>query len=230
MKISELSERSGTPIPTIKYYIREDLLPGGTARARNQAEYDERHLARLELIRSLREVAHLGIPTIGKILDAVDGVSAGSGGTPHLAIALRALSPALTIGRGMEAKFAEAEKRADALVAKLGWQITRDSAGRADLVRALVGIGRYWPSQLSHPQLTEYGRIAERLARLEIPDDWNPIGVPGDTLRYAVLGTVLFEPLLLALRRMAHVDRSMRLTAAHPRRKARRAGTKRRRG
>ena len=35
MRIAELSTRSGTSIPTIKYYLREGLLPAGTATGRN---------------------------------------------------------------------------------------------------------------------------------------------------------------------------------------------------
>lgn len=30
MRISELAKESGTPVATIKYYIREGLLPAGT--------------------------------------------------------------------------------------------------------------------------------------------------------------------------------------------------------
>ena len=30
MRISELAQESGTPVATIKYYIREGLLPAGT--------------------------------------------------------------------------------------------------------------------------------------------------------------------------------------------------------
>lgn len=38
----------------------------------------------------------------------------------------------------------------------------------------------------------------------EIPADWAPEASRDAALRYAVLGTVLFEPFVLALRRMAH--------------------------
>lgn len=230
MKISELSRRSGTAIPTIKYYIREGLLPGGTTTAPNQAKYEDRHLARLELIRSLREVANLGIPTIAKILEEVDRVSASGVGAPHLPLALRALSPKSIVPRGMEEAYAEAEKQVDALIRELGWGTKRETAGRADLVRAVVAVERYWPSPLPRPMLADYGKIAERLAHLEIPDDWNPAAAPADTLRYAVLGTVLFEPVILALRRMAHSERSQRLTGAPRSRKDHRVGSKRRRG
>ena len=37
MRISELSSVTGVPVPTIKYYIREGLLPRGERTAANQA-------------------------------------------------------------------------------------------------------------------------------------------------------------------------------------------------
>jgi DNA-binding transcriptional MerR regulator len=44
MRISELSARSGISVPTIKFYLREGLLPPGSPRAVNQADYGEPHL------------------------------------------------------------------------------------------------------------------------------------------------------------------------------------------
>ena len=37
MRISELSTASGVPVPTLKFYLREGLLPPGDAIAVNQA-------------------------------------------------------------------------------------------------------------------------------------------------------------------------------------------------
>ena len=53
MRISELSRRSGVPVATIKYYRREGLLPEGRALNPTTVEYDEEHIQRLRLIRSL---------------------------------------------------------------------------------------------------------------------------------------------------------------------------------
>jgi DNA-binding transcriptional MerR regulator len=71
VKISELSSRSGVTIPTIKYYIREGLIPNGEVTARNQAVYSEHHLTDLALIRALRERANLSIAAIRRVLVAV---------------------------------------------------------------------------------------------------------------------------------------------------------------
>ena len=72
MRIAELSRRSGVPVPTIKYYLREGLLPGGTPTGRNQADYDERHLHRLRLVRALVDVGQVSIAGAREVLGAVD--------------------------------------------------------------------------------------------------------------------------------------------------------------
>jgi DNA-binding transcriptional MerR regulator len=68
MKISELSRRSGIPLPTIKFYIREGLLPAGERTAMTQAIYGEEHLERLSLIRALKDDAGLSLATITNML------------------------------------------------------------------------------------------------------------------------------------------------------------------
>ena len=59
--------------------------------------------------------------------------------------------------------------------------------------------------------------VARQIAQIEIPDDWSPQQQRMSTLRYAVLGTVMFEPVILALRRMAHVARAHMLEEKHRR-------------
>jgi len=50
VKISELSSRSGVPVATVKFYLREGLLAGGEKSSQTQASYDASHLSRLRLI------------------------------------------------------------------------------------------------------------------------------------------------------------------------------------
>ena len=38
MRMAELSRRTGVPVPTIKYYLREGLLPPGERTSPNQAQ------------------------------------------------------------------------------------------------------------------------------------------------------------------------------------------------
>ena len=60
------------PVPTIKYYLREGLMLPGTATAATRAEYGEPHLRRLRLIRALLEVGGLSVASIRRIIVALD--------------------------------------------------------------------------------------------------------------------------------------------------------------
>src|SRR5262249_31390262 len=75
MLMAELSKRSGVPVATIKYYLREGLLPPGEATSATRADYGEHHLRRLRLIRALLEVGEVPLAGIGRILAAVDDES-----------------------------------------------------------------------------------------------------------------------------------------------------------
>src|SRR5215204_7327588 len=72
MRISEVARRAGLPVATVKYYLREGLLPAGSLTAPNQADYGEPHIRRLRLIRTLREVGGLEIERIGRVIAAIE--------------------------------------------------------------------------------------------------------------------------------------------------------------
>ncbi|WP_093605277.1 MerR family transcriptional regulator [Lentzea waywayandensis] len=72
MRVGELSKRSGVPVPTIKYYLREGLLPAGVLTSPNQAHYDDEHLRRLRLVRALADVGGLSIASVREVLAAID--------------------------------------------------------------------------------------------------------------------------------------------------------------
>ncbi|GFN02698.1 hypothetical protein Smic_12540 [Streptomyces microflavus] len=72
MRIGELSRRSGVPVPTIKFYVRERLLPAGELTSPNQADYGPDHERRLRLIRVLLEVGGLSLAAIAEVLEAAD--------------------------------------------------------------------------------------------------------------------------------------------------------------
>lgn len=56
MRLKELSARSATSQASIKYYLREGLLPAGRQINQTLAEYDDHHLERLQLIATLRRL------------------------------------------------------------------------------------------------------------------------------------------------------------------------------
>src|SRR5262245_24503969 len=69
MKIGELAKRAGVSIATIKYYIREGLLPSAPVKTgRTMAYYDHDYLERLLLVRRLREEHFLPVRVIRTVL------------------------------------------------------------------------------------------------------------------------------------------------------------------
>lgn len=239
--MSELSRRSGVPIPTIKYYLREGLMLPGTATAATRAEYGEPHLRRLRLIRALLEVGGLPVASIRRIIAALDDETVSLHvlfGTVQYALPPR-VSP-----RPGDADWQAAESEVNALITELGWQVEPDSPARGLLAGALVALGRLdqAPAGLS---LRVYAEAVRRLAGLEIDSvrlPAEPVGVARpagaaktaeagepagaetpeteparlalaertDALESVVAGMVLYERVIIALRRLAQEDASAR--------------------
>ena len=70
-EISELEALTGLRRRTIRFYIKEGLIPPPEGAGRN-ARYGEDHLLRLKLIRALRESTHLRLEGIREQLDAMN--------------------------------------------------------------------------------------------------------------------------------------------------------------
>jgi DNA-binding transcriptional MerR regulator len=68
--IGQLSELSGLPVKTIRFYSDSGLLPARRTESGHR-RYDEGDLARLRLIRALRDL-DLSLPTIGGVLEGHD--------------------------------------------------------------------------------------------------------------------------------------------------------------
>jgi DNA-binding transcriptional MerR regulator len=205
MKVSELSDRSGLPVQTIKYYIREGLLPRGAATAATRAEYDDRHLDRLRLIRALREVGDLSIASVKRVISAVDDEDVGL--HDLLGEAQYALGPAAE-PHPEDAGWRAARADVDAIVAELGWRVLPEAPTRDLLAQAFVALRRLGlPIVLT--ELRPYIEAATIIAEHEVG------AVPveserGRAVQTAVATNVLYEQVLLALRRMAQENASAR--------------------
>lgn len=190
MKISELASRSGVSAPTIKYYIREGLLPEGARSAPTQADYGELHLQRLGVIRALIG-SGVSIAETKRMIETLDDPPA----EPYRL--LGAAHAAVTPPVDESLDLADAEQ----LVTGLGWEPVKcDPAVLHDVARALRGLESAGFS-VADDVMPVYLASIRRIADAEIA------GVPTDSMesavRYVVLGSVLVEPLLLALRRVA---------------------------
>lgn len=71
MQISELSERSGTPAKTIRYYEETGLLPAPHRRPNGYREYGEADIDRLRLVAGARRL-DFSLAEIAEILDLRD--------------------------------------------------------------------------------------------------------------------------------------------------------------
>jgi DNA-binding transcriptional MerR regulator len=202
MRISELSRASGVSIPTIKFYLRENLLPQGTPTARTQADYSEGHLRRLRLIQTLTGIGGLRLRDVRGVLQAIDDQELGTHellGTVHH-----------TLGPHPDGKPAPDEVQAmseiDRFLADLGWRVSQEAPARRTLARALTTLrrmGRDADAGVFEP----YARVADELADREVATV-SPTGSRTEAVEGTVVGTVVFEAALVALRRLAQEHHS----------------------
>lgn len=202
--MAELSERSGIPVATIKYYRREGLLPPGTSTAPNQAAYTAAHLDRLRLIRTLREVADLPIASLRDVVAAIED--------PALSLheVVGAAHAALD-GTAGEVVPPQGLARADVIITGAGWQVSEDAPARAALARALAAIDEF--GLATDPEaLDRYVRAADMVAAGEVEAAMGSSAGPSRdaVVTGVVAGTVLFEHVLTALRRLAQEHHSSR--------------------
>lgn len=207
MRVAELSQRSGVPVPTIKYYLREGLLPPGVLTSPNQAQYDESHVRRLRLVRALVEVGGLSIAATREVLTKM-----GDCETPLTSIgkAQFALTTSKTAHTepSEDGAWADAVRRVDSLVERRGWHVRPTNPARASLAEALAYLTR-----LGHedalPLLERYADAAHTLAGYEVDLTLSRANV--DSMAETVVTlTVLGDALLGALRKMAQEDAATR--------------------
>lgn len=203
MQISELARRSSVPVATVKFYLREGLLPQGLATGATRADYNDHHLERLRLVRSLVEVAGLSLSAVRQVLAAIDEPAESL----HQAIAAaqEALPPAAPENTDVGAALQ--------LVDELGWLIDPTCVAVRQLALAMTSLEAVGVDA-AMPPLSEYGRAVYALAEQEVAAI--PTSSQEATVRYVVAGTVFYEPVLLALRRLAQQDASSRRFTTTP--------------
>jgi DNA-binding transcriptional MerR regulator len=198
VRISELSRETGVPVATIKFYLREGLVPEGRRTAATQAQYDDDHVARLRLIRALVGPGGLTLALVRGVLEAIDQPPESM----HDLLGVAAAAVERPAGALVD------HVRVHALMERWGWQVDdKDCSTHAALEEALRALDDAG-FELPEGALDAYQQQMSAVAATEIA------GVPTDSaaaaVRYVVLGTVLVEPVLLTLRRMAQQEASAR--------------------
>jgi len=197
VRISELSAATGVTVPSIKYYVREGLLPAGELTSANQASYGESHVERLTLIRALLDVGGLPIATAKQVLAAID--TPGLPLTWVFGVAQHAVSD-VSLYAPVEGQ-TEGTREVQRVIAQRGWHVSPENPGVHGAARVLDTYSR-----VGHPELARiwegYALGAELIARADL----ETVGFSDDVTAMAetvVVGTILGDALVSSLRRMA---------------------------
>ena len=220
MRISELSRHSGVPTTTIKFYIREGLIPAGTRSQRNQASYGENHLQRLDLIRALREVAHLPLEVVRSVIDQID--KPWGEGDP-VGAAMDAIYPVPERDRNTaeQQEYEGVCREVDALMRELDWVLPEAADQPRHLnveaiADAVMQTRRYLEPEFPVERLRSYAAAAWHFSEAAYESMEDRVPLPGDDLvdptRTAVLGMLITEPLIMGLVRAALTMRSIHIS------------------
>ena len=190
--MSELSDRSGVAIPTIKFYLREELIAPGERTSPNQSSYDETHVTRLRLVRSLIEVGGLSVAAVRDVLGAIENTDMPVDWA--FGVAQRAIPRTL---EGADAR----------LAADVGIRVSDANPGIPMVARVLDAYETLGFDELAET-LPAYVEAARIIARADLAavrsSDARPRMISG-----VVIGTVLGDTLLAGLRRMAQEELSV---------------------
>ncbi|WP_035846639.1 MerR family transcriptional regulator [Kitasatospora azatica] len=209
MRLADLSERSQVSIATIKYYLREGLLPPGRRINATQAEYDESHLRRLRLVRAMIQVGRIPVATVREVLAHVDDESLGR--TIRLGAALWALPRAAELAQD-DPDVTAARRQVDLMLEQLGWTDAAELGELSPIYRELVASVASL-ARLGYPleaeDLVPYAEQMAETAALDL-DRMERQPTPVEQVEIAVASAVLFEPVLLSLRRLAQEQEATR--------------------
>ncbi|MFC9787344.1 MerR family transcriptional regulator [Rhodococcus sp. NPDC127528] len=200
MRVSELVERSGVPLATIKYYLREGVLMPGESTSATQSRYGDQHVQRLALIKALAG-AGLPIHKIRAVAALVDEPGDDLYSTLGRAIAMLPPYPDGEGGRGPD------YPRARRVLERLGQVYDPEFPAVAQLERALKAVEEVG-IPMTDERIDAYGRHIMGIARMELglmPED------SAAAVEYAVLGTAVYEPVIAAMRRVAYQDLATRI-------------------
>jgi DNA-binding transcriptional MerR regulator len=201
LRISELSKRSGTPIATIKYYIREGLIsPSGTRNTR-ESTYHESTIEQLKLIKGLVHVVGIPISQVRQILDIIKDLNQWPGEAMTRATVNLPLSGAGNADDLADTYSPEESARVDELLAGVGLHDLPD-VQYVNQTKAAMALANACGVGILPPHLEAYTKAARDVAQADFT--YLPMDVPARAVQVAVLGTTIYEPILLGLRRLAH--------------------------
>ncbi|WP_377641464.1 MerR family transcriptional regulator [Oryzobacter terrae] len=194
MRISELAAESGVPLATLKYYLREGLLMPGRSQSRTRSDYGPEHLERVRLVRALVEHGGIGIAGAHRILEALDS-------PPPSRHELLGIAHGALPGTVVEDDAADPDPDVAAFVASLGWGV-EDCAPAVHRLSEAVVRARAAGIDLPEADLERYAAAMREVADVDL-EVAGRAATASEAMHTVVVGTVLVDPVLLALRRLA---------------------------
>ena len=201
MQLKELSGLTGISAASIKYYLREGLLPAGETVNATRAEYSARHVDRLGLIQALRRIVGLNIDQIRGLLTMADD------GAPRLALLAAVQRVVLHLDSPAAGSGDMPTPATDAVVRLRNWPDYPSDArnalnGHLELMESL-----HIP--VSDGLLDTYSKAMDDVAGLDIAATTAPDSVDQLILTAAV-GMHMHSQLLLKLLALAQASHAIR--------------------
>jgi DNA-binding transcriptional MerR regulator len=206
--VSELAERADVPLATVKYYLREGLLPVGENTGPRRAEYDERHLRRLRVLRLLREIGEVPVTSLRQIVDALDDDA-----TP-VHDAMTQIADVITDGPEPGQQDPAALAMVDEVFAVMHWdRIRPESVDRVRLASLVSALNAPGPLGANVEILSFYAGVADHLARAEVALVDHSVE-RSQLLEDMVTGSVVYGQVFELLRQLGHEHHHARVVAA----------------
>lgn len=202
VKLADLQDASGVSTATIKYYVREGLLPRGVKTSATRADYGETHLQRLKLLRAL-VAAGVPIAQLREIVALID--------TPPEGVdLLGAVQSAMTPDPGDVPEPPEVAQLAE----ELGWpeECLPARHALAQALRGMADAGLPMPLD----RLRAYADAMTRVAEVDVATMTENSTTPEEAVTWVVAGTMSSDPVLQALRRLAQGAVAVRAAESVP--------------
>ncbi|WP_411373875.1 MerR family transcriptional regulator [Arthrobacter sp. MPF02] len=198
MQLKELSQVTGTSPASIKFYLRERLLPPGETVHATRARYTDNHIKRLQLIHALRQIVGLDVGQIRSIVQLADD------GAPRLALLAHVQRVVLNLepagGTGVRTA------AADAVVRMRNWPEARSDARDAldRHIAVMEGLGINLPLEL----LDQYSLAVDQIAGLDLELTTFECDV-NDVILTAAVGMHMHSQLMLKLLALAQASHAI---------------------
>ncbi|HEX4471491.1 MAG TPA: MerR family transcriptional regulator [Nocardioides sp.] len=210
MLVSELADRADVPLATVKYYLREGLLPAGETTGPRRAEYDETHVRRLRVLRLLREVGGVPVTSLRQVVDALEDEELPI----HEVMGL----VADVISEEPESEFHDpaALDVVDEVLARVGWDDLRpESVDRRRLATLVSLLNAPGPLAATVEILSFYAKAADHVARTEV-DLLDHTVERSQLLEQLVTGSVVYGQVFQVLRQLGEQHHLARVSSASP--------------